>query len=147
MCCGRWTPDGRYFVFQANDSIWTMREGGDLFHRASREARQLTTGPLSLSYPLPSADGKKLYVNSAQDRGELVRYDAKSHSFTPYLSGLSATALNFSRDGKWITYVAYPEGSLWRSKVDGSERLQLTPGSQFAYLPRWSPNGRQIAFM
>jgi hypothetical protein len=33
--------------------------------------------------------------------------------------------------------------------VDGSERLQLTSESQFklAYVPRWSPNGRQIAFM
>jgi serine/threonine protein kinase len=149
MCCGRWTPDGRYFVFQTYDAtadIWTMREGGDLLHRTLPEARQLTTGPLSLSNPLPSGDGKKLYVNSAERRGELVRYDAKSHSFTPYLPGLSATALNFSRDGKWITYVAYPEGSLWRSKVDGSERLQLTTESQFGftYQPRWSPDGRPV---
>ena len=65
-------------------------------------------------------------METAQLRGELVRYDSASHQFTPYLSGMSAMGVNFSRDGKWVTYVAYPEGTLWRSKVDGSERLQLT---------------------
>ena len=37
--------------------------------------------------------------------------------------------------------------TLWRSKLDGSERLQLSfPPLQVA-LPRWSPDGKQIAFM
>jgi len=30
------------------------------------------------------------------------------------------------KDGQWVAYASYPEGSLWRSKVDGTERLQLT---------------------
>ena len=54
--------------------------------------------------------------------------------------------MDFSRDGQWVTYVSYPEGSLWRSKADGSERLQLTFPPMQAFLPRWSPDQKQIVF-
>jgi len=54
--------------------------------------------------------------------------------------------VDFSRDGQWVAYVAYPEGTLWRSRVDGSERLQLTVAPMEATVPRWSPDGSQIAF-
>ena len=54
--------------------------------------------------------------------------------------------MDFSRDGKWVTYTTYPAGSLWRSKADGSERLQLTFPPMNAGLPRWSPDQKQIAF-
>ena len=43
--------------------------------------------------------------------------------------------------------MSYPEGTLWRSRADGSDRLQLTNPPMFAVLPRWSPDGTQIAFM
>jgi Tol biopolymer transport system component len=42
--------------------------------------------------------------------------------------------------------VVVPEGTLWRSRVDGSERLQLTNAPLFAILPRWSQDGKQIVF-
>jgi dipeptidyl aminopeptidase/acylaminoacyl peptidase len=96
---------------------------------------------------MPSTDGKKVFVVGAQVRGELMRYDSASHQFTPYLSGISATGVNFSSDGKWVTYSAYPEGALWRSKVDGTERLQLTSPPLYAVQPRWSPDGTHITFM
>jgi hypothetical protein len=96
--------------------------------------------------PTPSTDGKKIFVVAAQVRGELVRYDSASHQFTPYLSGISAMGVDFSRDGNWVTYSAYPEGTLWRSKADGSERLQLTSPPLYALQPRWSPDGTRIAF-
>ena len=70
-----------------------------------------------------------------------------SHQFIPYLSGISAGELDFSRDGQWITYVSYPEGSLWKCRTDGSDRLQLTYPPMTAILPRWSPDGKQIAFV
>ncbi|MGH9544925.1 MAG: TolB family protein [Terriglobales bacterium] len=80
-------------------------------------------------------------------RGELVRYDVRSHQFVPFLSGISVGELDFSRDGKWVTYVSYPDYALWRSRVDGSDSLQLTFPPTSADLPRWSPDGTQIAFV
>jgi Tol biopolymer transport system component len=54
--------------------------------------------------------------------------------------------LDYSRDGKWIAYASYPNGSVWRCAADGSERLQLTTPPLFARNPRWSPDGTQIVF-
>jgi len=71
----------------------------------------------------------------------LTRYDLKSGRFESYLGGISAEYVSFSKDGQWVAYVAYPEGTLWRSKMDGSERLQLTYAPQ-ALMPRWSPDGK-----
>src|SRR3982751_6223444 len=73
-------------------------------------------------------------------------YDSRTKQFAPYFSGISAEGLAFSRDGQWVTYTSYPDGTLWRSKVDGSERLQLTFPPLRVLLPRWSPDGKQIAF-
>jgi Tol biopolymer transport system component len=61
---------------------------------------------------------------------------------------MSITDLAFSSDGQWITYVTVPDKALWRTRIDGSERLQLTdPGALWAALPRWSPDGKQLVFM
>ena len=55
---------------------------------------------MSFFSPLPSKDGKKLFVVGALARGELSRYDAKSGEFLPFLSGISADSVSFSKDGE-----------------------------------------------
>ena len=149
-CCGSWTPDGKYFIFQSNhngkEQIWAIPERVGLFRRARGEPTELTTGPLSYVSAVPSLDGKKLFAIGSQPRGELGRFNQKTQQFEPYLSGISADGVDFSKDGQWVTYVSYPEGSLWRSKADGSERLQLTFPPMQVILPRWSPDKKQIAF-
>jgi Tol biopolymer transport system component/predicted Ser/Thr protein kinase len=148
---GRWTPDGRYYLFSSTrggiSNIWALRETSGLFRKGSYAPVQLTTGTMDLGSPLPSLDGKKLFVVGTQQRGELVRYEPNSGQWVPYLSGISAQCVSFSRDGKRVAYVSYPEGSLWVSDSDGSERVQLTFPPLQAYLPYWSPDGKQIAFM
>jgi Tol biopolymer transport system component len=96
---------------------------------------------------MPSPDGRRLFAEGRLSRGELVRYDSKSRQFAPFLSGISAGELDFSRDGKLVAYVSYPERTLWRSRVDGSEGLQLTYAPVAAFLPRWSPDSTQIAYV
>ena len=96
--------------------------------------------------PLPSKDGKKLFVVGALARGELTRYDTKSAEFLPFLSGISADSVSFSKDGQWVAYVSFPEGTLWKSKSDGSQRIQLSDPPLVAVLPSWSPDGKQLVF-
>jgi len=149
-CCGNWTADGRYFVFQSIregiSSLWVLVDQNPLWRRGTRDPVRLTSGPLNFGVPLPSRDGKKLFVQGWQPRAEMVRYDIKSASFLPFLADSDAAQLEFSRDGKWVVYVRYTDSTLWRSKSDGSDKLQLTYPPLQATVPHWSPDGKQIAF-
>jgi Tol biopolymer transport system component len=117
-----------------------------LFDRTDGKPILLTTSPLTLASPLPSKDGKQLFVVGRARHGMLSRYERSVGQFVPFFSGLSVEMAAFSKDGQWIAYVTYPEGVLWRSRLDGSERLQLTDPPLHAILPRWSPDGKQILF-
>jgi Tol biopolymer transport system component/DNA-binding winged helix-turn-helix (wHTH) protein len=149
-CCGNWTPDGEYYVFQStSDSgtdIWALQERTGFFRKGNGKPVQLTAGPMDFQSPVSSVDGKKLFVIGEQPRGELVRFESTSGQFVSHLGGISAEDLDVSKDDQWVAYVSYPERVLWRSRVDGSQRLQLTSLPMQAWLPRWSPDGKRIAF-
>ncbi|MGA9392752.1 MAG: protein kinase [Candidatus Sulfotelmatobacter sp.] len=148
---GAWTSNGEYFLFESTrdhtQNIWAIREGNRLFRKGPANPTQLTVGPLMFSNPTPSPDGRKLFVIGQQRRFDLVRLDSKSQQFSLYLPGVSAGEADFTRNGEWITYVEHPDLTLWRSKPDGSSRTQLTFAPMLVHMPRWSPDGTQIAFM
>jgi len=145
QCCGKWTADGKYYIFESRGQIWGLRRKDRLFSSEPKPI-QLTFSPMSLGTPLPSKDRKKLFVVGRTFRGQLVRYDSKSGQFSPFLGGMSAEFVDFSKDGQWVAYVSYPGGNMWRSRADGSERLQLTYPPGYAVNPRWSPDGKKIVF-
>jgi serine/threonine protein kinase/Tol biopolymer transport system component len=149
-CCGRWSADGRYYFFMAlrntRSDIWALRESGGLLHPNSRDPIPITTGPLLYFSPAPALSGDRLFVFAEQQKAELQRLDSKSQQFVPFLNGISGGEVDVSRDGRWITYISYPEALLWRSRIDGSEKLQLADPATGS-MPRWSPDGKQIAFV
>jgi Tol biopolymer transport system component/DNA-binding winged helix-turn-helix (wHTH) protein len=149
-CCGTWTRNGEYYVFQtyshnARKDLWVLSEKSHWPYKKSEEPTRLTHGPLDFTSPQPSLDSNRLFVFGLKRHSELIRYDSRS-GFVPYMEGLSAAGLAFSSDGKWLTYTAVPEGTLWRNKIDGSEPLQLTYPPMDVIVPRWSPDGTWIAF-
>jgi Tol biopolymer transport system component len=44
-----------------------------------------------------------------------------------------------------VAYVSFPEGDLWRCRLDGSEKQQLTSAPLFVFSASWSPDGHQLA--
>lgn len=145
-CCGNWTPDGNYFVFESQGQLWAQRETGSLLHNVSSEPVELTAGAVSYRYPLPAKDGKSIFAVATFRRGELQRYDPQNKALESFLGGISAQDVAFSNDGQWVAYVSFPEGVLWRSKLDGTEKLQLSSPELYAALPQWSPDGKRIVF-
>lgn len=164
QCCGRWTPDGNFFFFLAGrgdlagssgglstraggvEQIWALDERQIRFRRTTREPIQLTTGPTYWDTLVPGKDSGHIFARGTIARGELVRIDPQSNSVQPYLGGISAEFLSFSRDGKNLVYVSYPDGVLWRARSDGSERIQLTSPPVYPLACTWSPDGTKILF-
>jgi Tol biopolymer transport system component/DNA-binding winged helix-turn-helix (wHTH) protein len=148
VCCGAWLAGSDDFLFQ-----WTREGRTDLWelpgnHGVLRPApTRLTAGPMNLSEPAASGAPNRAFVVGSIPRAELVRYVPQEAQLVPYLSGISAEGVEASRDGQWLAYTLFPEGTLWRSNITGSEREQLTFPPMRAFLPRWSPDGKQIAFI
>jgi DNA-binding winged helix-turn-helix (wHTH) protein len=71
QCCGRWTPDGKFFVFLSRGAflnlngllsasqLWILDERRGLFRRAPTEPVQLTSGPIRWSTPIPQQGREK----------------------------------------------------------------------------------------
>ncbi len=158
---GRWTDDGKFFVFVSGSAETRLprnrnfRRGGQLWAIDERRGRlrppiaepiQLTSGPMIWGPAVSARNGHRIFSRGMSLRGELVRYDGRSAHFDPYLQGISAEMLDFSRDGRYVAYVSFPDGVLWRADRDGSGLMQLTKPPFYPRMPRWSPDGSQIIF-
>ena len=148
---GAWTADGRHFVFERERG---GKDQSDIFvrhesrwpPRLGSATERLTFGPLSFWQSGPSPDGRHLFAYGRIGRGELMRFDPATKAYTSMLGGESALYAEPSPDGQWLAWVRYPDGTLWKSRPDGSERLRLSNPPLEAHLPRWSPDGQRLAF-
>ncbi len=151
-CCGRWTPDGKFYLFLTlvslyrGDKIWALDERRGLFRHPYAEPIQLTSGPLNWRDPIPGKGVNEVFANGKIRRGELCRLDPKTKLLQPFLGGISAQDVSYSKDGRSFAYVSFPDGILWKADRDGSNRVQLSSPPVYATNPRWSPDGSRILF-
>lgn len=150
-CCGSWTPDGRFYVFQSarggDSNIWAIPEHGGLLGGAEKPI-PITNGPLEYEAPITGREGDRTFFIGLSSQSELLRYDPNARLFVPYGAPLSnARRVEFSRDGQWVAWIRQDDGSLWRSRSDGSSRMQLTSRPMEVFMMHWSPDARRLVLM
>ena len=153
---GTWLAEGNYFAFSTGQdlranlavdtqaNLWLMEEKQGWFGSRSGNPIQLTKGPIAFDHP--TASGSRLFVIGSHSEYQLLRIDPKTLTKTAMLAESGATDMDFSLDGQWVVYAARENGTLWKSRIDGSNRMQLMAGATGAFAPHWSPDQRQILF-
>lgn len=153
-CCWdwSWTPSGNSLVYVDRDA-----EQRPTIVIKPRSAS--ISGKLALGSELPlkirtieglapdKTDDKFYLLIESPYRGELLKFNASARIFQAFLHSISGEYLSFSRDGGWIAYSSTVDQTLWRSRIDGTDAVQLTKPPMLVELSAWSPDGQTIAFM
>src|ERR1019366_303960 len=103
-----------------------------------------------LDYEAPSTSpgSHRVYFIGEDSQIELLHALPKSSAFVALDQILSAAGLaEYSRDGKWVAWLNASDGSLWRSRADGSERIELTTPPLRIFTMKWSPDNMRLAVM
>lgn len=147
---GQWTADGRYFLFSGCETydcnLWGIREAWNWFRRSHHDPVQLTHGPDSLHVAIPAQAGSRVFAFSFRSHRELQKIEPQSHRAESLILNANAEEAGISPDGHLALYTDRPDGSLWRSSIDGNQRLRLTKPPLVASAPHWSRDGKQILF-
>ncbi len=149
-CCGDWTADGGDYLFQSahtgRPNLWGIHEPG-FWHRA-RPPFEITAGPLDFFAPVPSPRGDLIFSIGANTRRELFHFSPATQKAESYLSNVrSARRSEHAHHSDRLTWISTTDGTLWRGKEDGSERVQLIGPPTEVYMARWSPDDGRILVM
>jgi serine/threonine protein kinase/Tol biopolymer transport system component len=145
---GQWTPDGRHFVFSSDRgerlNLYELAVPPWFAFWRKPTAVRITGNQLPILAAAPMRDSEGLFVLGKTDEGAMRAYDPRGKKLQPYLDELSMLAFVISPDRQWMAYTEYPSRHLWKSRLDGSERVQLT--NSYALMQQWSPDGKWLAY-
>jgi hypothetical protein len=167
----RWSPEGRRIAFtsslyQGRWHIFTaeVTPDGHAEH-VERLTEDRESGLPRYYYntvdhwvsPTWSPDGRELIAISNRGHiwgaGSFWRLPARTGGAPREIRDEETTwkgRPDWSRDGKRVVYSSYlgrQWNQLWLMTAEGANPLQLTYGDWDATAPRWSPDGRHIAFI
>jgi len=154
-----WSPDGRalYFISNRGGSMNLWRIPIDEASGRPLGAPAPLMAPADyVAWIARSASGRELVYSRVVERSNLERVSIDPERETATGAPVALThgvervdSPSLSSDGQWLVFGAWggtvPE-DLFVMRVDGTERRQLTHDTFKDRDPRWSPDGRRIAF-
>ncbi|HWT64622.1 MAG TPA: hypothetical protein VN151_00805, partial [Terracidiphilus sp.] len=109
---------------------------------------QITDGPLDYEAPSTVPGSSRIHFIGVSPQFELFHALPGAHSFVELDQNLNSAALvEYSPDGHWVAWLNTADGSLWRSRIDGSERIELTTTPLRIFSMRWSADDKSLALM
>ena len=148
----QWTPDGRHFIF-SSDSQGPPNVYPNVYELVAPRwfefwrkptAVRITGNQIPIVASAAARDSNHLFALGTPIQGAMQALDPRTGQLEPYLGGLSASEFAISPDRQWMAYAEFPTGNLWKSKIDGSQRIQLTNSGGGGI--RWSPDGKSLVY-
>ena len=149
------SPDGRALAFLQTagliaDDIYIVGLDQDL--QAAGEPRRVTEDEARIDGLVWAADGESIIFTSERNgQGGLWRVPARGGRIFPLLPGAAEGARlpAMSADGSKLAYTrSMRDLNIWRLSLEGeAESEPLIRSTRLDHLPRYSPDGRRIAFI
>ena len=152
-----WAPDGRHLYFLSNRggimAPWRVAIDEDT-GRTLAPPEPVTVPAASVAHLTFSADGQVMAFAAVEAASNVDRLDLDPSGLsfagpaTPITDGSRLWEYaDESEDGQWLVLGSSgTDENLFIARADGSGLRQLTSDSAFDRWPRWSPDGRRIAF-
>lgn len=159
-----WSPDGKQIVFQRRATEFDTEFVLFFMNADGANIRQLTENDgSSIGKASFSPDGTALVFDRSFRKNDTLKYgiyvlNIKTGKMKEIAAQLMASSCDWSPDGKHILFsewipVGGGGGTIWIIRADGHNPRRLIPSPPVGELlihrsrPRWSPDGKQIAFI